>query len=125
MERVLVIAVAGALGAISRYGLQTLANDLAGRSTVLGTLAVNLIGSLILGLLIGWGEERLGASSLWRTAGVVGFLGAFTTFSTLMFENVQYLEDGETALVFAYIGASIVLGLALCYAGLIAGRALA
>jgi|SRR5688572_7143611 fluoride exporter len=120
----MVIAFAGALGAVARYGMQSLANDLAGRPTVLGTLAVNLIGSLVLGLLIGWGEERLGPSSLWRTAGAVGFLGAFTTFSTLMFESVERLEDGAGLLVLAYIASSIVMGLVLCYAGLIAGRAL-
>jgi CrcB protein len=125
VERVFVIAFAGALGAVARYGMQSLANDLAGRPTVLGTLAVNLLGSLLLGFLIGWGEERLGASSLWRTAGAVGFLGAFTTFSTLMFESVERLEDGEALLILAYIASSIVLGLALCFAGLAAGRAIA
>ena len=125
MDRVLVIALAGALGAVTRYGMQNLANDLAGRPTVLGTLAVNLLGSLLLGLLIGWGEERLGASSLWRTAGAVGFLGAFTTFSTLMFESVERLENGNGLLVVAYIASSIFIGLTLCYAGLIAGRAIA
>jgi CrcB protein len=125
MDRVLAIAIAGALGAVSRYGMQSVANDIAGRSTVLGTLAVNLLGSLLLGLLIGWGETRLGVSSLWRTAGTVGFLGAFTTFSTLMFENVQRLEDGDTAVVFVYIASSIILGLASCYAGLVVGRAIA
>jgi CrcB protein len=125
VERVVVIAFAGALGAVTRYGMQSLANDLAGRSTLLGTLVVNLLGSLLLGLLIGWGEERLDPTSLWRTAGAVGFLGAFTTFSTLMFESVERLENGEVLLVCAYIVTSIVIGLALCFAGLIAGRALA
>ena len=125
MDRVLVIAIAGALGTVSRYGMQSLANDLSGRSTVLGTLAVNLVGSLVIGLLIGWGETRLGVSSLWRTAAIVGFLGGFTTFSTFMFENVQKLEEGNVALVVAYITSSILVGLILCYAGLVAGRAIA
>lgn len=125
MDRVLVIAIAGALGAVSRYGMQALANDIAGRSTVLGTLVINLLGSLLLGLLIGWGETRLGGGSLFRTAASVGFLGAFTTFSTLMFEGVQKLEQGEVAQVLAYMASSIALGLVLCYAGLLAGRAIA
>jgi CrcB protein len=125
MERVLVIAIAGALGTVSRYGMQSLANDIAGRSTVPGTLAVNLLGSLLIGVLVGWGETRLGVSSVWRTAATVGFLGGFTTFSTFMFENVQKLEDGNLALVVAYITSSIILGLALCYAGLVAGRTIA
>ena len=125
MDRVLLIAIAGALGTVSRYGMQSLANDIAGRPTFLGTLAVNLLGSLLIGLLVGWGETRIGVSSMWRTAGTVGFLGGFTTFSTFMFENVQKLEDGNVALAIAYIASSIVLGLMLCYAGLVAGRAIA
>jgi CrcB protein len=124
MDRILVIGLAGALGALSRYGLQSAVNEAAGRPSVLGTLLVNLTGSLLLGLLIGVTEERVGLPSLWRTAGAVGFLGAYTTFSTLMFESVDRLEGGETALVFAYLAASILLGLALAYGGMQLGRAL-
>jgi CrcB protein len=54
----------------------------------------------------------------------VGFLGSYTTFSTFMFESVSRLENGETLLVFAYVAGSIVLGLALAWAGLELGRAL-
>ncbi|HEX5141937.1 MAG TPA: CrcB family protein [Dehalococcoidia bacterium] len=125
MERVLVIAAAGALGAVSRYGAQSLANDLAGRPTLLGTLVVNLSGALLLGLLLGFSEERLNLPTLWRTAGAVGFLGAYTTFSTMMFESVERLERGEVLLVVAYLGVSIAFGLALAYTGLVTGRSLA
>ncbi len=123
MERILVIGLAGALGALSRYGLQSAINDAAGRPSVLGTLVVNLSGSLLLGLLIGVTEERINLPSLWRTAGAVGFLGAYTTFSTLMFESVDRLEGGDAPLVIAYLAASIILGLALAYGGLQLGRA--
>ncbi|HLG10639.1 MAG TPA: CrcB family protein [Dehalococcoidia bacterium] len=123
MERILVVGLAGALGALSRYGLQSAINDAVGRPTVLGTLIVNLTGSLLLGLLIGLTEERINLPSLWRTAGAVGFLGAYTTFSTLMFESVDRLEGGEAPLVIAYLAASIFLGLALAYGGLQLGRA--
>ena len=122
MERILVVGLAGALGALSRYGLHSAINEAAGRPSVLGTLAVNLTGSLLLGLLIGVTEERVNLPSLWRTAGAVGFLGAYTTFSTLMFESVDRLEGGEAPLVIAYLAASILLGLGLVYGGLQLGR---
>jgi CrcB protein len=125
MERIIVIAAGGALGALSRYGLSTLMNELTGRPSVLGTLIANLSGALLLGLLLGFAEERAELPAFWRTAGGIGFLGAYTTFSTFMFESVDRLENGEVLFVFAYVTASIILGLVLAYAGMLAGRALA
>jgi CrcB protein len=125
VERLLVIGLGGALGALSRYGLSALMNEITGRPSVLGTLIVNLSGALLLGLLLGFAEERAELPAFWRTAGAVGFLGAYTTFSTLMFESVDRLENGDVAFVFAYVAGSVILGLALAYAGLVAGRALA
>jgi CrcB protein len=123
LERIIVVGLAGALGALSRYGLQSAINDAAGRPSVLGTLIVNLTGSLLLGFLIGVTEERVSLPSLWRTAGAVGFLGAYTTFSTLMFESIDRLEGGEATLVLAYLASSILFGLLLAYTGLQLGRA--
>lgn len=125
MERLIVIGVAGALGAMSRYGVQSLINELASRPSLLGTLLVNLSGALLLGLLLGYSEERLSLPTLWRTAGATGFLGAYTTFSTLMFESIERLEHGEVAVVLGYLAASLFAGLLLAYAGLVAGRSLA
>ena len=125
MERMIVIAAGGALGALSRYGLSSLMNEIAGRPSVLGTLIANLSGALILGLLLGLVQERAELPEFWRTGGAIGFLGAFTTFSTFMFESVDRLENGEVVFVFLYLAGSMVAGLALAYAGLLAGRSLA
>ena len=125
MERIIVIAAGGALGALSRYGLSTLMNELTGRPSVLGTLIANLTGALLLGLLLGFAQERAELPAFWRTAGGIGFLGAYTTFSTFMFESADRLENGEVVFVFAYVAASIILGLALAFAGMLAGRAMA
>jgi CrcB protein len=125
MERLLAIGIAGALGAVSRYGLQAFMNDVTGRPSVTGTLIANLVGSLLAGLLLGFALERAELPAFWRYAGATGFLGAFTTFSTLMFESVDRLENGDVAFVFVYLAASLVLGLILAYGGLVAGRALA
>jgi CrcB protein len=125
MERLIVIAAGGALGALSRYGLATLMNEVTGRPSVLGTLIANLTGALLLGLLLGFAEERAELPAFWRTAGGIGFLGAYTTFSTFMFESVDRLENGEIAFVLAYVAGSVAIGLCLAYIGMIAGRALA
>jgi len=123
VERIIAIGLAGALGALSRYGLQSLVNEVAGRPSILGTLLANLTGAFVLGLLIAATENRLELNSVTRAAIAVGFLGSYTTFSTFMFESVTRLENGEVLLVLAYVAGSIVLGLALTYAGLQVGRA--
>jgi CrcB protein len=124
LERIVAVGLAGALGALSRYGLQSLVNEVAGRPSVIGTLIANLTGAFLLGLLVAATEDRLELNSVTRAAVTVGFLGSYTTFSTFMFESVSRLENGETLLVFAYLAGSFVLGLALAYAGLELGRAL-
>lgn len=124
MERIVVVGLAGALGALSRYGLQSAVNDLLGRPSVLGTLLVSLSGALALGMLLGATEQRLELPSLWRTAGAVGFLGSYTTFSTLMFESIDRLEGGDVLLVVSYLTASMTLGLLLAFGGLQLGRSI-
>jgi CrcB protein len=124
VERLIAIGVAGAFGALSRYGLQSLVNDIAGRPSVLGTMIANVTGAFLLGFIVAATEERLELDSVTRAAIAVGFLGAYTTFSTFMFESVSRLENGEVLLVLAYVTGSVVLGLVMAYAGLQAGRAI-
>jgi CrcB protein len=124
MERIIAIGLAGALGALSRYGLQSLVNEVAGRPSLVGTLVANLTGAFLLGLVVAATETRLELNSVTRAAIVVGFLGSYTTFSTFMFESVTRLESGEVLLILVYVAGSIVLGLGLAYAGLQVGRAI-
>jgi fluoride exporter len=100
-------------------------NDVTGRPSVTGTLLANLTGSFLIGLLLGFAAERAELPAFWRYAAGTGFLGAYTTFSTLMFESVDRIEQGDVAFVLAYLAASLVLGLVLAYGGLLTGRALA
>jgi CrcB protein len=125
VERLLLIAVFGSLGAVSRYGLAYAATSQLGRATVLGTLAANLIGTFLLGLLMGLSIRLFDLSPNLRTGLTVGFLGSFTTFSTLMLETVDRLEGGGAATALANLAASLIFGLLLGYAGLVLGRALA
>ncbi len=122
-ERVLLVALAGAAGSVLRYGVAGFVDDRMG-PTVLGTFVVNVTGALLLGLLLGVTEERWLAPALVRTAIAIGFLGAFTTFSTLAFETVDLAEAGSTGTALLNVGGSMVIGLAAMYGGLTLGRAL-
>ena len=123
LERIVLIGLAGAFGALSRYGIQSGVNELLGRPSVLGTLIVNLSGAFLLGLLLATTADRDVISPAWRTAGAVGFLGAYTTFSTLMFDSISRVEAGDVAAAVANLAASVCLGLIAVYAGLVLGRA--
>jgi fluoride exporter len=89
---------------------------------VLGTFIVNVSGALVLGLFLGLTEGRWIAPPLARPAIAIGFLGAYTTFSTLMFESVDLAESGALATAFVNIIGSGSAGLLAVYAGLVVGR---
>ncbi|HLF76896.1 MAG TPA: CrcB family protein [Dehalococcoidia bacterium] len=124
MTEVLLIGFAGAFGAISRYGLQYAVAHVLGRPTILGTMAVNLSGCFVIGLVMALALDRHLISNSTRLVLVVGFLGAYTTFSSLMFDSVHSIETSDLPLAAANLGFSAVLGLCLTYAGLVAGRSL-
>jgi CrcB protein len=110
------------MGALSRYAVQGWVNDLIGRPTILGTMAVNLSGAFVLGLFLTLTEDRFLVTGPWRTMVAVGFLGAYTTFSTLMYETVDRMETGDFATAAANILFSVAIGLLAVYAGIVAGR---
>jgi CrcB protein len=116
----LAIALAGAAGAVTRYRLGVLAGS---TGWPWPTLAINVVGSLLAGLVLGLAATRLSATT--SAAITVGFLGAFTTFSALSVQTVTMLRDGRAAAAGAYVVGSVVLGLAAAYAGLRLGERLA
>jgi CrcB protein len=120
-ERLLLIAAGGALGALSRYGVGGLVADRLG-PTVLGTFIVNISGALVLGVFLGLTEGRWLAPALARPAIAIGFLGAYTTFSTLAFETVDLAESGALLTAFVNMAGSAAAGLVAVYAGLVIGR---
>jgi CrcB protein len=124
MDRLILIGCAGALGALSRYGLQRLINDALGRPTVVSTLLVNLTGTFLLGLFIALTDDRQLFPAYWRPIIAAGFFGAYTTFSTFMLESIDRWQSGDLLTVTANLTASIVIGLIAAYAGLSLGRAL-
>ena len=119
MSTALLVALGGAAGSLARFGI---AGALNSSRHPWGTVTVNLVGSLALGLLIGvWG---LGADAAHRTAITVGLLGGFTTFSTFALDTVRLWEDGQMALAVGTVAVSVVGGLLAAVVGLAVGRAL-
>jgi CrcB protein len=124
MLQLFTIAVAGAIGALMRFWVSGWVYGLFGRSFPYGTLAVNIVGSLVMGLSFVLLVERLGSAPEWRAFVMVGFLGAFTTFSTFSLETVQLLEGGEFARALLNVMVSVVLCLGAAWFGMVVGRQL-
>ena len=116
------VAAGGALGAMSRYGVDRAVNGVFGTS-VLGTFAVNISGSFLLGLLVAAGAGRLGVPDEARAFAAVGFLGSYTTFSTLTVASVQLAGDGDWLRAAVNVIGSIVVGVIAAFAGVAVGRA--
>jgi fluoride exporter len=124
MRTAVAIAVAGALGALARYGLEGLVSRRATGAFPWGTFAVNLSGAFVLGLVFTVMTEQLTVAPWLRGAITIGFLGAYTTFSTLSFETYRLLEDGALGVAAANAFGSLAGGLGAVYLGVVAGRAL-
>ncbi len=118
------LAAAGALGTLARYGLGGLAQRLGNGSFPAGTLVVNAAGCFLFGLIWSLAEERALISSEARTVALVGFMGAFTTFSTLIFETSGLMRDSQWMAAALNLGAQNLSGLLLMLLGLTAGRIL-
>jgi fluoride exporter len=103
----LVVAFGGALGAVTRYLLAVRLYNTLGIDFPYGTLGVNVIGSFLLGVILGLIEERGAFSQDTRSFLTVGFLGGMTTFSTFAYEGWQMSRDGEIVRTGLYVIASV------------------
>ncbi len=124
MLQLAAIAGAGAVGALMRFWLAGWVYGLFGRDFPYGTLAVNVIGCLAMGISFVLLVERLGSAPEWRALVMIGFLGAFTTFSTFSLETLQLIEGGELGRALANVVASLILCLGATWIGILAGRQL-
>ena len=116
------IAVGGALGAVSRYAVDRAFVSALGPS-VLGTFAVNITGSFILGLFIAIFTERANWPEEVRLLVAVGFLGSYTTFSTLTVASLQLAVSGEWTRAAFNVFGSLIVGLLAAFLGILVGRA--
>lgn len=120
----MLIGVGGAAGAVARYLVDGVVASAVRGAFPWGTMVINLSGSFVLGLLFGLAIERAVLPSDLRAPLMIGFLGAYTTFSTLMLESLRLWEDGSVALALANLVGSSALGMAAVIAGLALARAL-
>ncbi|MCP4754457.1 MAG: fluoride efflux transporter CrcB [Proteobacteria bacterium] len=114
----LVIGIGGFLGAVSRYVISNSMSVWFGPSFPLGTLTVNAVGSFLLGFLSRYFLEHLVVSELVRISLLIGFLGAFTTFSTFSYESIVLLQEGDFFKAGANILSNGIVCLLLCFIGL-------
>lgn len=124
MTRFLIVAAGGALGAVARYGVGVWAQRLfPAAQWPWATLAVNVVGGLLMGLLTGWLAFRGGANSeSIRLFAAVGVLGGFTTFSAFSLEAALMIERRQLAMAGGYVLASAVLSIAALFLGLMVAR---
>jgi CrcB protein len=121
--QMLAIAAGGAVGALLRYWVSAGVHGLVGRSFPYGTLTVNVIGSLLIGMLYVMFNERFEVGPQWRALLLVGVLGAFTTFSTFSIETLELLEKGDMLKAVLNVFLNVVLCVFAAWVGVLAVRA--
>lgn len=118
LKNIMLVALGGAAGSVARYLLSKAVQDTAASAFPWGTMAVNVAGCLLIGLLYGLAADdgaRLGADM--KLMLTVGFCGGFTTFSTFANESLTLAKTGDALLSAAYIGSSVALGVLAVAAG--------
>jgi CrcB protein len=118
------VALGGALGSVSRFLLGPALQRAFNATFPVGTLFINILGSLILGFVMRLTVEGVNVTPEARAFIAIGFCGGFTTFSTFTYEAMRLLEDGEGSRAALYILASVLLSLAAAFLGIVAAREL-
>jgi CrcB protein len=120
--QVVAIAVGGAVGSVLRYGMSTWVHHWAGRGFPYGTLTVNAVGCLLMGVLFVLFTERLSDSNVLRAGMLIGVLGGFTTFSTFSIETFNLIEEGAWLRATVNAASSLLLCLGGTWLGVWIGR---
>ena len=118
MLQVIAIALGGALGALSRYFVIGVMTDWLGKDFPYGTLCVNVVGSFFIGVLYIVVVQKMHVSPELKSILVVGFLGAFTTFSTFSLEAFNFISQGLLLNAVTYILSSVILCILAVWAGI-------
>ncbi|MHB8647501.1 MAG: fluoride efflux transporter CrcB [Thermomicrobiales bacterium] len=119
--RVAIVAVGGSLGALARYFLQGWILDRTGPS-VIALFVINISGAFALGLILTLATERNLISPDARLLLTTGFLSAYTTFSSWMFESVQLIQVGDITRAAVNVAGSVIVGLIAVYLGIVVAR---
>lgn len=125
MMAYLIVFVGSGLGGALRHGVNLAALRLLGVGFPYGTLTVNIVGSLAMGLLAGWFAYKAGPGQPWRLFLTTGVLGGFTTFSAFSLDAALLYERGELTLALSYALASVAVSVTALFLGLFVVRQLA
>jgi len=122
MSKFILLAIGGITGTIARYFLAGYIYEVLGTSFPYGTLAINLLGCFIVGFLAALMENKFMLSPNLRLLLMIGFCGAFTTFSTFIFETNGLIRDGEVMRAFVNVLVSVIAGFILFRLGVLLGE---
>ena len=122
MQKIILIACLGAAGTVARYFVQGWVQRILGGNFPWGTLMVNLLGCFLFGIIWSIAEDRFLIKPEFRIILLVGFLGAFTTFSTFIFESAELLRDTQWHMALLNLVGQNACGLILFFVGLFLGR---
>lgn len=119
------VAAGSAVGGVARHLLTEAVTRIVGAGFPWGTVAVNVSGSLAIGVLTALAGSSVDGPPVWRHAVITGVLGGYTTFSAFSVQTVALLQQGQTAAAFMNVGVSVAVGVVACWAGFAATVALA
>jgi fluoride exporter len=118
------IAIGSAVGGVSRYLLGSFVGRQVGPGFPLGTMLINITGSLLVGLLYRYAADSAAISAELRAGLTIGFCGGYTTFSSFSYETVKLMEDGQMGRAGLYVAASVLLSIGATVLGIALGREL-
>lgn len=121
MFGVLLVALGGGIGSVTRYLVGGWFANRMGPGFPYGTAVINITASFIIGLFLAFAQERAWLSPYWRLFVAVGFVGGYSTFSTFEYESVRLLQDGELLLGAIYLVGSVATGAFSAIAGIAVG----
>jgi CrcB protein len=122
LNKYLFIAIGGALGSLARYGVGSLIAGRMGTRFPYGTFVINITACLIIGFSLTWMERRTAVNPAWRFLIPIGFVGAYSTFSTFEWETFTNLQLGAFLIAALYVSLSLLLGLLAVWAGVVLAR---
>jgi CrcB protein len=118
------VGIGGFVGAVARFWLGSYIGGKMGTRFPYGTFVINISGSFVVGLILTLLDQKTHWGPNWRYLIPIGFIGAYTTFSTFEFETLRSVQDGQFLISFLNIALSVVVGFAAVWAGVVAGRAI-
>jgi fluoride exporter len=116
------VGIGGFIGAIARFVLGSYIGNRFGTRFPYGTFVINITGSFLLGIVMTLLVEKTDASPTWSYLVPIGFIGAYTTFSTFEYETFRTVQDGQLLVAFANVALSVIVGFGALWAGVVVGR---